>query len=139
MLLLTPNQNRKWCSGVNVTYIDDGGSRHSEDLSAAFEHAISTEVALKGLEALWTSTCSVPRWYDKIGGDGSAPVEESDEEMFACGVCDGLVKESDNECPHCGAIFEEDDDLWAPPTRGGPPAHQEVALLDLLEWRSSWS
>ena len=111
---------------VNVTYIDDGRVLDTpEDLSAAFEHAISTEVALKGLEAIVDINLfrSKDGAIDKIGGDGSAPVEESDEEMFACEVCDGLVKESDNECPHCGAIFEEEDDapVGGPPTRGGPP------------------
>ena len=47
--------------------------------------------------------------------------EEEEEEMFACEICDGLVKESDNECPHCGAIFEdEEDDEPEPPSRGPP-------------------
>ena len=112
---------------VNVTYIDDGRVLDTpEDLSAAFEHAISTEVALKGLDAIVDINLfrSKDGAVDKIGSDGSAPeVEESDEEMFACEVCDGLVKESDNECPHCGAIFEEEDDepVGAPPARGSPP------------------
>ena len=112
---------------VNVTYIDDGRVLDTpEDLSAAFEHAISTEVALKGLDAVVDINLfrSKDGAVDKIGSDGSAPaVEDSDEEMFACEVCDGLVKESDNECPHCGAIFEEEDDepVGAPPARGGPP------------------
>ena len=90
---------------VNVTYIDDGRVLDTpEDLSAAFEHAISTEVALKGLEAIVDINLfrSKDGAVDKIGSDGSVPVaEESDEEMFACEVCDGLVKESDKECPHC--------------------------------------
>ena len=112
---------------VNVTYIDDGRVLDTpEDLSAAFEHAISTEVALKGLDAVVDINLfrSKDGTVDKIGSDGSAPaVEESDEEMFACEVCDGLVKESDNECPHCGAIFEEEEEepVSAPPARGGPP------------------
>ena len=38
---------------VNVTYVDDGRVLDTpEDLSSAFEHAISTEVALKGLDAV---------------------------------------------------------------------------------------
>ena len=114
---------------VNVTYVDDGRVLDTpEDLSAAFEHAISTEVALKGIDisvviALFRSKDGA---LDKVTGDSPVPEEpESDEEMFACEVCDGLVKESDNECPHCGAVFEEDDDegpaAGGPPKRGGPP------------------
>ena len=112
---------------VNVTYIDDGRVLDTpEDLSAAFEHAISTEVALKGLEAIVEINLfrSKDGAVNQIGSDDAAPVEEIDEEMFACEVCDGLVKESDNVCPHCGAIFEEEDDepvVGGPPTRGGPP------------------
>jgi len=113
---------------VNVTYVDDGRVLDTpDDLSAAFEHAISTEVALKGLDvsvviALFRSKDGA---IDKVVGGEAEPVEEeSDEEMFACEVCDGLVKESDNECPHCGAVFEEDDEepvSSGPPSRGGPP------------------
>ena len=113
---------------VNVTYIDDGRVLDTpEDISAAFEHAISTEVALKGLDtiveiALFRSKDGA---VTKIGADSVESVStDSDEEMFACEVCDGLVKESDNECPHCGAMFEEDEDdapSGGPPGRGGPP------------------
>ena len=111
---------------VNVTYIDDGRVLDTpEDLSAAFEHAISTEVALKGLDAIVDINLfrSKDGAVDKIGSEGSASEAESDEEMFACEVCDGLVKESDKECPHCGAIFEEEDEepVGAPPARGAPP------------------
>ena len=112
---------------VNVTYVDDGRVLDTpDDLSSAFEHAISTEVALKGLDvsvviALFRSKDGA---IDKVVGKGEDPVkEESDEEMFACEVCDGLVKESDNECPHCGAVFEEEEEEPAsrgPPSRGGP-------------------
>jgi RNA polymerase subunit RPABC4/transcription elongation factor Spt4 len=112
---------------VNVTYVDDGRVLDTpDDLSSAFEHAISTEVALKGLDvsvviALFRSKDGA---IDKVVGKGEEPVkEESDEEMFACEVCDGLVKESDNECPHCGAVFEEEEEEPAsrgPPSRGGP-------------------
>ena len=114
---------------VNVTYIDDGRVLDTpEDLTSAFEHAISTEIALKGLEAVVDINLfrSKDGAIDKIGsnGEGASPVEDSDEEMFACEVCDGLVKESDKECPHCGAIFEEEEDAAparGPPGRGGPP------------------
>ena len=96
-----------------------------EDLSSAFEHAISTEVALKGLDAVVEINLfrSKDGSIEKIGAQGESPVEDSDEEMFACEVCDGLVKESDSECPHCGAVFEDEDDepVSAPPARGGGP------------------
>ena len=93
---------------VNVTYIDDGRVLDTpEDLSSAFEHAISTEVALKGLDAVVEINLfrSKDGAVEKIGAESDAPTEESDEEMFACEVCDGLVKESDSECPHCGAVI----------------------------------
>ena len=112
---------------VNVTYIDDGRVLDTpEDLSSAFEHAISTEVALKGLDAVVEIGLfkSKDGSVEKIGGAEEPATEESDEEMFACEVCDGLVKESDSECPHCGALFEDDDEepVSAPPSRGsGPP------------------
>ena len=111
---------------VNVTYIDDGRVLDTpEDLSSAFEHAISTEVALKGLDAVVEINLfrSKDGSIEKIGGETTSPTEESDEEMFACEVCDGLVKESDSECPHCGALFEDEDEepLSAPPARGGGP------------------
>ena len=39
------------------------------------------------------------------------PVAESAEEVatFQCPNCSGMVKESDNVCPHCGAMFVEDE------------------------------
>ncbi len=117
---------------VNVTYVDDGRVLDTpNDLSSAFEHAISTEVALKGMDvvveiALFRSKDGA---ISRVVGGTEEPVaEESDEEMFACEVCDGLVKESDNECPHCGAVFEEEEEeheepvsRGAPPARGNPP------------------
>ena len=126
---------------VNVTYIDDGRVLDTpEDLTSAFEHAISTEIALKGLEAVVDINLfrSKDGAIDKIGSDGEAasPVEDSDEEMFACEVCDGLVKESDKECPHCGAIFEEEEDeapARGPPGRGGPPGPKQGGLRVLSE------
>ena len=115
---------------VNVTYVDDGRVLDTpDDLSTAFEHAISTEVALKGLDTVVEINLfrSKDGNVEKIGSEDEPSEAESDEEMFACEVCDGLVKESDNECPHCGAMFEDDDDeeeepvQKGPPTRGGPP------------------
>ena len=110
---------------VSIVYVDDGRVLDTpEDLSSAFEHAISTEIALKGLDV--TVSISLSRSKDgaveSLTGESSKVEETSDEEMFACEECDGLVKESDNECPHCGAIFEEEDDepVQSSP-RGGPP------------------
>ena len=113
---------------VTVTYVDDGRVLDTpEDLAQAFEHSIQTELALKGYDysAIVNLFCSKEGEIVKLIGEGSEEVV--DEEMFACEICDGLVKESDNECPHCGAMFEdEDDDSNAPkssppgPSRGGP-------------------
>tara|TARA_Y100001933_G_C18985923_1_gene558511 strand:- start:1256 stop:2278 length:1023 start_codon:yes stop_codon:yes gene_type:complete len=125
---------------VNVTYVDDGRVLDTPDnLSSAFEHAISTEVALKGLDAVVEVNLfrSKDGTIDKISDDsGNELKTDSGEEMFACEICDGLVKDSDKKCPHCGAIFEDDDDTagsvssstgpfetsrGGPPRRGGPP------------------
>ncbi|MEL0101059.1 MAG: zinc ribbon domain-containing protein [Euryarchaeota archaeon] len=110
---------------VSIVYVDDGRVLDTpEDLSSAFEHAISTEIALKGLDV--TVKISLSRSKDgaveSLSGQSPAVEEVTDEEMFACEECDGLVKESDNECPHCGAIFEEEDDepVQSSP-RGSPP------------------
>ena len=112
---------------VNITYIDDGRVLDTpEDLSQAFEHAIQTEVALKGFD--YVSEINLYRSRDgEI--ENLSEEEQDDGEMFACEICDGLVKESDSECPHCGAVFEEDDDFEEPsprqapnsPSRGSPP------------------
>ena len=111
---------------VNITYIDDGRVLDTpEDLSQAFEHAIQTEVALKGFD--YVSEINLYRSRDgEI--ENLSEEEQDDEEMFACEICDGLVKESDSECPHCGAVFEDDDfeepsPRQAPngPSRGSPP------------------
>ena len=113
---------------VNVTYVDDGRVLDTPaDLTTAFEHAISTEVALKGLDILVEINLfrSKDGNVEKIGSGEETTEVESDEEMFACEVCDGLVKESDNECPHCGAVFEDEEEeepvARGPPSRGGPP------------------
>ena len=116
---------------VNITFIDDGRVLDTpEELSHAFEHAIQTEIALKGFDYI-----AVINLYRSKDGEIENLSDEEEEEMFACEICDGLVKESDNECPHCGAIFEdeEDDEPELPsrgpprrappsgPSRGGPP------------------
>ena len=113
---------------VNITYIDDGRVLDTpEELTQAFEHAIQTEIALKGFDFV----AEINLYRSKDGEiENLSEEEQDDEEMFACEICDGLVKESDNECPHCGAIFEDEDDdepqlpSRGPPrdqSRGGPP------------------
>ena len=91
-----------------------------EDLTSAFEHAIQTEVALKGYDMAVeiVLSCMKDGQVTTVG----AEAEEDDEEMFACEVCDGLVKESDSKCPHCGAVFEdEEEEEVVEQTRRGPP------------------
>ena len=104
---------------VNVTYVDDGRVLDTpEDLTQAFEQAIQTELALKGYDM----SCSVTMFRSKDGKTEKIGQDEPDEDMFACEICDGLVKESDPTCPHCGAMFEEEEEESAPsPSRGGPP------------------
>ena len=107
---------------VNVTYIDDGRVLDTpEDLTQAFEHAIQTELALKGYDL----SCSITMFRSKDGVTQKLGEEaEDDAELFACEICGGLVKETDTECPHCGAVFEDDegeDDVQAAPARSGPP------------------
>ncbi len=113
---------------VNITYVDDGRVLDTpDDLKQAFEHAIQTEVALKGFEYLVEINLfrSKDGEVENLSGDS----DEDDEEMFACEICEGLVKESDTSCPHCGAIFEDeedDDPVPSSPPRGpgrssGPP------------------
>ena len=112
---------------VNVTYVDDGRVLDTpEDLTQAFQHAIETEVALKGFNL--TTELKLFRSKDgeveTLTGNDS---QDDDVEMFACEICDGLVKETDNECPHCGAMFEEEEEeiVEKPrrsiPKRSGPP------------------
>ena len=105
---------------VNLTYVDDGRVLDTpEDLSSAFEHAIQTEVALKGYDMAVeiVLSCMKDGQVTTIGEEA----EDDDEEMFACEVCDGLVKESDAKCPHCGAVFEEEEEEVVEQTRKGPP------------------
>ena len=106
---------------VNLTYVDDGRVLDTpEDLTSAFEHAIQTEVALKGYDMAVeiVLSCMKDGQVTTIGAES----EEDDEEMFACEVCDGLVKASDTKCPHCGAVFEdEEEEEVVEQTRKGPP------------------
>ena len=109
---------------INITYVDDGRVLDTpDDLKQAFEHAIQTELALKGFELVPVLTLfrSKDGEVENLDKDSSA---EDEEEMFACEICDGLVKESDSECPHCGAMFEEEaeeEPQAAPQRSGGPP------------------
>ena len=105
---------------VNITYVDDGRVLDTpEDLTQAFEHAIQTELALKGFDL----SCSITMFRSKDGKTEKIGEEAEEEDMFACEICDGLVKESDPVCPHCGAMFEdeEEDEAPAAPSRSGPP------------------
>ena len=105
---------------INVTYVDDGRVLDTpDDLKQAFEHAIQTEMALKGFDLVPILTI----FRSKDGEVENLDKQpEDEEEMFACEICDGLVKESDNECPHCGAMFEdEEEEVQASPKRSGPP------------------
>ena len=125
---------------VNITYIDDGRVLDTpEDLSQAFEHAIQTEVALKGFDYI----AEINLYRSKDGEIENLSEDEEDEEMFACEICDGLVKESDSKCPHCGALFEDDEDEEIEtqpsrgpprgPSRGGPPLQIALHLVGLIE------
>ena len=112
---------------VNITYVDDGRVLDTpEDLKQAFEHAIQTEVALKGFDYL--AEINLFRSKDGEVEDLSGESSDDEEEMFACEICEGLVKESDNSCPHCGAVFEEEDEEPEPrspprgPGRSSPPS-----------------
>lgn len=102
---------------VNITFIDDGRVLDTpEELMNAFEHAIQTEIALKGFDYV----AEINLYRSKDGEIENLSDADNEEEMFACEICDGLVKESDTECPHCGAVFEDEDDEPEPPVRGPP-------------------
>ena len=102
---------------MNITFIDDGRVLDTpEELSNAFEHAIQTEIALKGFDYV----AEINLYRSKDGEIENLSDAEDDEEMFACEICDGLVKESDAECPHCGAVFEDEEEEPEPPARGPP-------------------
>ncbi|MDP6899904.1 MAG: zinc ribbon domain-containing protein [Candidatus Thalassarchaeaceae archaeon] len=122
---------------VNVTYVDDGRVLDTPpDLSNAFEHAISTEIALKGFDIGIEIVL-----FRSMDGNvsvvwGNVEVEEEqddddDEDLFACEDCGHYpIRESDSSCAGCGAQFIDDDydEPAAPssaPSRGpgpsGPP------------------
>ena len=114
---------------VNVTYIDDGRVLDNPpELHGAFEHAIDTEIRLKGYDvdlflALFRSKDGSISFA--WGEEPESAVQDDDEEMFECGACGGLVRDSDPSCPTCGAEFldedEEEPDPDPSPVRGGPP------------------
>ncbi|MDE0707605.1 MAG: zinc ribbon domain-containing protein, partial [Candidatus Poseidoniales archaeon] len=124
---------------VNVTYVDDGRVLDTPpDLSNAFEHAIGTELALKGFDigieiALFRS---LDGNIELVWGEATGADEGSidDDDVFACDDCGHYpVRDSDSSCPGCGAQFVDDDDDdddgdWddtpSPPSRGpgGPPS-----------------
>jgi len=108
---------------VKITFIDDGRVLDSsEDLANAFKHAIHTELALKGMEF----EISINLFSSKDGEVsleiGSKAEADEDEEMFACEICDGLVSENDNVCPHCGAVFEDEEEEFVEEQRSSPPS-----------------
>ena len=123
---------------VNVTYIDDGRVLDNPpELHGAFEHAIDTEIRLKGYDvdlflALFRSKDGEISF--SWGEEPQSDAVHDDEEMFECGACGGLVRESDSICPTCGAEFLDDDEENEPepsprgggplggPSRGGPPS-----------------
>ena len=125
---------------VNVTYIDDGRVLDNPpELHGAFEHAIDTEIRLKGYDvdlllALFRSKDGEISF--SWGEEPDTAAVEDDEEIFECGACGGLVRDSDPSCPTCGAEFlDEDEEEPEPepsprggpsggprgPSRGGPP------------------
>jgi RNA polymerase subunit RPABC4/transcription elongation factor Spt4 len=113
---------------VNVTYIDDGRVLDNPpELHGAFEHAIDTEIRLKGYDvdlllALFRSKDGEITF--SWGEEPQSEVVDDDEEMFECGACGSLVRESDSICPTCGAEFLDDDEEPEPepsPRVGGPP------------------
>ena len=103
---------------VNVTYIDDGRVLDTPpDLSNAFEHAIATELALKGFDIGIEITLfrSMDGDIELVWGDSPDGADDDDfdddEELFACDDCGYYpIRESDSSCPQCGAQFIDDDD-----------------------------
>ncbi len=117
---------------VNVTYIDDGRVLDNPpELHSAFEHAIDTEIRLKGYDvdlllALFRSKDGEISfsWGEEPDSPASQD-DDDDEEMFECGACGGLVRDSDPSCPTCGAEFLDEDEEEiepAPTSRSGPPS-----------------
>ena len=119
---------------VNVTYIDDGRVLDTPpDLSNAFEHAIATELALKGFDIGIEITLfrSMDGDIELVWGDSPDGADgddfDDDEELFACDDCGYYpIRETDSSCPQCGAQFiddEDEDEFEEPaPRRGGPPS-----------------
>ena len=119
---------------VNVTYIDDGRVLDTPpDLSNAFEHAIATELALKGFDigieiALFRSLDGTIElvWGDSADSGNDSMDEE--EDLFACDDCGHYpIRDSDSSCAGCGAQFVDDDgDDWndepTAPAPSGPPS-----------------
>ena len=115
---------------VNVTYIDDGRVLDTPaDLGGAFEHAISTEIALKGLDLSVAVTlfCSKDDALEHVHGELPQRMIDDDVEKFACEACGHYpVIDDDPACPGCGATFEEveedeDDEEFEGPSGGPPP------------------
>ena len=116
---------------VKITFIDDGRVLDSsEDLANAFKHAIHTELALKGMEF----EISINLFSSKDGEVsleiGSKGDTDEEEEMFACEICDGLVSENDKVCPHCGAVFEDEEDEVVEEQKSSPLHRVDQGHLD---------
>jgi len=52
---------------------------------------------------------AAPPAAPKVEPVKESPAPKADEAVFQCPNCNGAVKESDNVCPHCGAMFVEDE------------------------------
>ena len=104
---------------VTVTYIDDGRVLDDpETLRSAFERAVTTELALKGMDV----TVSIDLSRQKDGAvESLGSAEDEDVEMYACDACNGLVKATDPSCPHCGAIFDDGEEEQQPTEQEAPP------------------
>ncbi len=118
---------------VNVTYIDDGRVLDTPpDLSNAFEHAIATELALKGFDMGIEISLfrSMDGKIDLVWGEAAEEEDEpidDEEDLFACDDCGYYpIGESDTSCAGCGAQFVDEDEPVAQPSRGpsggGPPS-----------------
>ncbi len=115
---------------VNVTYVDDGRVLDTPpDLASAFEHAITTELALKGFDidvelALFRSKDGeMEHVWGELREEEIVEEEEDEEDLFACEACGHYpIRDSDPACPDCGAQFLDDDDYDDEPApSGGPP------------------
>ncbi|GIS43322.1 MAG: hypothetical protein Ct9H90mP16_03920 [Candidatus Poseidoniales archaeon] len=103
---------------VNVTYIDDGRVLDTPpDLSNAFEHAIATELALKGFD-IGIEIAFSAQWMEKSIWFGGIPqTEQKMTIMMMMKSCSPVMivgitpfREPDSSCPGCGAQFIDDDD-----------------------------